>query len=64
MIVSKDIVNIESPQCYKVYLANWNGHNQPLDVFVRDRNKWKEWNSWRGEKNDFNREYIFSIIDY
>jgi hypothetical protein len=64
MIQLKDIINVESPKKYKIHLANWNGHDQPLDLFVRDRERWKGWNSYRGEKDEFNREYIFSVIDF
>ncbi|MGV3581642.1 MAG: GIY-YIG nuclease family protein [Methylophilus sp.] len=59
-----EIINVENAKDYKVHLANWNGHNQPLDIFVSDKDRWKGWNSWRGEKDDFNRRYIFSLIDY
>ena len=59
-----EILHIENPKDYKVHLASWNGYENPLDVFVRDREKWKEWNEWRSEKDDFNRQYIFTLIDY
>lgn len=50
---------------YKVHLAAYNGYEQPLDVFARDREEWKFWNEWRGGKDDFNREYILGLIpDY
>ena len=50
---------------YKIHLAAYNGYEQPLDVFARDRNEWKAWNEWRGGKDDFNREYILGLIpDY
>ncbi len=50
---------------YKIHLAAYNGYEQPLDVFARDRNEWKAWNEWRGGKDDFNREYILGQIpDY
>lgn len=47
---------------YKAHLAVWNGQNQPLDVFARDRDEWHSWNRYKGEKNDFNRPYIFSLM--
>ena len=50
---------------YKLHLAAWNGYEHPLDVFTRDRDEWKGWNKWRKNKNEFNREYIFTLIpDY
>ena len=50
---------------YKLHLAAYNGYEQPLDVFAKDREEWKSWNEWRGGKDDFNREYILSMIpDY
>lgn len=58
------LLAIENPRRFKVHLASWNGHDQPLDVFVRDRQEWDMWNSWRSGKNEFNRDYIFSLIDF
>jgi len=50
---------------YKIHLAAYNGYEQPLDVFARDREEWKGWNEWRRGKDDFNREYIIGLIpDY
>lgn len=58
------ILSIAEPQKYKAHLACWNQHDQPLDVFVRDREEWHSWNTWRSKKDDFNRDYIFSLIDF
>lgn len=55
---------ISNLQDYKAHLACWNSQNQPLDVFVRDRGEWERWNTWRSKKDDFNRTYIFSLIDF
>lgn len=52
-------------QKYKLHLAANNGEIEPLDVFARDREEWKGWNEWKGNKDDFNREYILGMIpDY
>jgi len=59
-----DVLNIKDETAYKVHLANWNGDNQPLDVFVRSRDEWQLWNSWRSSKDEFNRKFIFSLIDF
>ena len=58
------VITISNLTEYKLHLACWNGENQPLDVFVRNRKEWERWNAWRGQKDDFNREYIFSLIDF
>ena len=49
---------------YKLHLATWNGSDQPLDVFVRSRSAWDGWNRWRTTRDDFNRPFIFSLIDF
>ncbi|MBO4428301.1 MAG: GIY-YIG nuclease family protein [Bacteroidales bacterium] len=50
---------------YKLHLAAYNGYEHPLDVFVKSFEDWKGWNAWRGNKNDFSREFIFALIpDY
>ena len=40
------------------------GRPHPLDVFVRDRNEWKGWNTYRYARDRFNRPYIFSLIRF
>ena len=47
----------------KLHLAAASDGTEPLDVFSRDFDEWKWWNEWRGNKDDFNREYIFSLIN-
>jgi len=63
-ILLKNIIPIKNMDDYKLHLACWNGVNQPLDVFVRDREEWTGWNIHRGRRNDFSRDYIFSLIDF
>ena len=58
------VLKIEEPNLYKAHLASWNGNDRPLDVFVRDRQEWEGWNSWRSSKDDFNRRFIFSLIEF
>ena len=58
------LIDLEDSTKYKVHLASWNGSSQPLDVFVRDRDEWELWNTWRSNKDDFNRDYIFSLIEF
>jgi hypothetical protein len=58
------VCKIESPEQFKIHLACWNGRDQPLDVFVRDQAEWDRWNSWRGKRDVFSRQFIFSLIDF
>lgn len=58
------VLPVPRPEQFKLHLACWNGVDQPLDVFVRDRAQWDGWNSWRGVRDDFSRDYIFSLIDF
>ncbi|HRK21810.1 MAG TPA: GIY-YIG nuclease family protein [Fimbriimonadaceae bacterium] len=63
-ILVQDVVRIHEPSQFKLHLACWNGSVQPLDVFVTDREEWHNWNRWRSNKDEFNRQYIFSLIDF
>lgn len=63
MLVSK-LFDLRDQRDYKIHLANWNGFNHPLDVFVRDKFEWEQWNSWRSTRDEFNRKYIFSLIKF
>jgi len=58
------IIRIDEPKQFKFHAARWNGENQPLDVYVRDKNEWFMWNTWRNVKDEFSRQYIFSLIDF
>lgn len=49
------------PTAFKVHFAVWNGIKHPIDVLATDQEEWQGWNSWRSVKNDFNREFIFSV---
>jgi hypothetical protein len=59
-----DLLPIAAPADYKLHLACWNQHEQPLDVFVTARANWRAWNEWRGSKNDWTRPRILSFIDF
>lgn len=63
----QNLLKIDPPEEYKIHFAVWNGEEEPLDVFVRDQNEWKGWNSGRSTKSkrdDFSRRYIFSLIRF
>lgn len=48
----------------KVHLASFSEGEEPLDVFVRDRDEWAQWHEYRSKKDQFNLKYICSLISY
>jgi hypothetical protein len=62
-IMVNDLLNITEPSRYKLHLACRNEDKvNPLDQYVSGRQHWIGWNEWRGAKNDWTREYIFSLM--
>ena len=65
MIKLKDIIKIEDPIQYKLHLACRNGDwVSPLDEYVTDYKNWLGWNEWRGNKNDWTRDFVFSLMEF
>ena len=58
------LLNVNQPEKYKLHAARYNGDVQPLDVFISNRQSWNEWNCWISHKNEFNRQFILSLIDF
>lgn len=50
-----------NPELYKIHFAVWNQIKHPIDVLASSQEEWKAWNSWRSVKDDFNRDFIFSV---
>jgi len=63
-ILLRDIWPIAELGSYKLHFARWNGENQPLEVWTRDRDEWQGWQEYRPARNEFNRPYIFSLIQF
>lgn len=60
----KTILGIEDIKQFKFHAARNNGDAEPLDVFLRDREEWNSWNRWQGNKNEFNRAYVVSFMQF
>ena len=54
-ILLRDIWPISAPENYKLHFARWNGENQPLEVWARDKREWHGWQEYRPARDDFNR---------
>ncbi len=66
-IYLKDIWAVEQVaelEDFKILFARSNGRDQPLDVWARDKKEWQGWQEHRPAKNDFNRTYIFSLMQF
>lgn len=64
-ILLKDIWPIDDVQAYKGHFASRNKKNvQPLDEWVRNPTAWEDWQRHFPGRNDFNRTYIFSLMDF
>ncbi len=49
---------------FKVHFAKDNGKAQPLDAWARKKRDWQKWQETYPSKNDFNRPYIFSLMQF
>lgn len=63
-ILLQDLWQIGRPSDFKVHFARWNKIVQPLEVFVRDRAEWQSWHEYRPTRNEFNRPFIFSLMQF
>jgi hypothetical protein len=61
-LLLSDFWHPEQTKDYKIHFARWNGEEQPLHVFVRSMVEWEGWQKWFPGRNDFNRRFIFSLI--
>lgn len=67
MIKVQDILNLDLSTLnqYKLHLACRNQEGvQPLDCYLRSWEEWVGWNEWKEGKNDFSRQFIFSVIQF
>ena len=64
MIKLSDIWSIASLHDYKVHFARSNDEYEPLDVLARDADEWKGWQEYRRQKDEFNRDFIFSLAQF
>lgn len=59
------ILDIGDVNEYKLHAARCSSSGtQPLDDFVINRNYWLDWNKWKNHKDEFNRKFIFSLMDF
>lgn len=63
-----DIWPIENLHDYKIHFARRydpsNNRSQPLEVWTRSAEEWQGWQEYMPGRNDFNRPFIFSLIQF
>lgn len=62
----KSFLNINNTELneFKLHLASKSNSEHPLNVYLSNWENWIGWNQFRDGKNDFNRKYIFSLIQF
>ena len=61
----QDVIRIDDPRQYKLHLACRDPYgDHPLDVYVADHGTWLAWNQGKGNKNDWNRDFVFSLMEF
>jgi hypothetical protein len=63
-IFLRDIWPLSNVEDFKLHFARSNGVDQPLEVWARDRQEWQGWQEYRPARDDFNRPYIFSLVQF
>ena len=66
-IFLKEIWSVEESERYnyKLHLAQSANNYQPLDVYTQEGfDGWQNWQVHRGDVNRFNRNYIFSLMQF
>ncbi len=60
----RKIWEIENPEDYKVHFARYNGVVEPLEVWARSKEEWRGWQEYRPKRDEFNRPYIFALMQF
>ncbi|MCQ2534927.1 MAG: GIY-YIG nuclease family protein [Clostridia bacterium] len=64
-IFLSSIFNDLKPEEYKIHFARRSDSGEePLNAYIEDFSNWEWWNKYSKGKNDFNRKYIFSLINF
>jgi hypothetical protein len=62
-IMANSIFRLGALERYKLHLSSRNPEGEePLDAYVAGN--WVGWNEWRGDRDDWNRDFIFSMLQF
>ncbi len=57
-----EIMTLTPSHAYKVHFARWNQKIHPLEAYARNFDTWRGWQEYRPAKDEFNRDFVFSLI--
>jgi len=63
-ILLNNIFPVENVGDYKIHFGKWNGDEEPLDAWIREESNWSGWQIYTKNRDDFNRQYIFSLMRF
>ncbi len=63
-IFLREIWVIENTSEYKIHFARHDKSSHPLEVWVRSKSEWQDWQEYWPGRNDFNQPYIFSLMQF
>lgn len=64
ILLSEFMNELKPYEQYKMHFAKYDKKDEPLDAYMRSFDEWKGWNCWSNGRDEFNRKYIFSLINY
>lgn len=60
-----DIFDISETHKYKLHAAKkFTNQTEPLNDYIKGWDNWVGWNRYKGKKNRFTREYVFSMMNF
>ena len=63
-ILLNNIFPVENVGDYKIHFGKWNEVEEPLDAWIREESNWSGWQIYTKNRDDFNRQYIFSLMRF
>lgn len=64
VIALRSLLGDLDPKACKLHCAVFDQKDQPIDVLARSWDEWVGWNRRRTARDDFNRQFIFSLARY
>lgn len=57
----RNLLSELDPHTCKLHCAVFDGVVEPINVLATDWDEWVGWSRWRGARDHFNRQFIFTM---